>query len=285
MKKLFTTKKAGFTMIELIVVLAILGIMASLTVPSLSGFVKDAQIKDCRAKVSDIRRSYIQEAVDKGAEDPKKYESLILMDQIMKRYDGTTDSWEDPEDEEDKTGSQKKKLYSGICQNGGVYVVSFTGNSELLVSCTYEGHSDGKVDVSYVGIRTLEDEVYKEGSTIYNYFKEKGEKASLDSTGKNFAPIVQRLLQSIGIDITNTSSWRIYKLPANGSDGGETGYNIFWTEEKIDDMDFDTPINVTKYNTDTGKFYYGQAKVGKHRDYSSNGLKIINVTDVKWTEI
>lgn len=272
-------------MIELIVVLAILGIMASLTVPSLSGFVKDAQIKDCRAKVSDIRRSYIQEAVDKGAEDPKKYESLILMDQIMKRYDGTTDSWEDPEDEEDKTGSQKKKLYSGICQNGGVYVVSFTGNSELLVSCTYEGHSDGKVDVSYVGIRTLEDEVYKEGSTIYNYFKEKGEKASLDSTGKNFAPIVQRLLQSIGIDITNTSSWRIYKLPANGSDGGETGYNIFWTEEKIDDMDFDTPINVTKYNTDTGKFYYGQAKVGKHRDYSSNGLKIINVTDVKWTEI
>lgn len=285
MKKIFIAHKSGFTMIELIVVLAILGIMASLTIPSLSGFIKDAQIKDCRSKVSDIRRSYIQDAVDKGAKDPKRYESLAMMDQIIKRYGGTTNNWEDGEEEEDKTGSQKKKIYFGICENGGAYVVSFTGDSKLLVSCTYEGHSDGKVDVSYVGIRTLEEEIYKEGSTIYNYFEQKGEKASLDSTGKNFAPIVQKLLESLGIDITNTSSWRIYRLPSDGSDNGETGYNIFWTEEKIDNMDFDTPINVTKYNTDSGTFYYGQAKVGKHRDYTSNGLKIINVTGVQWTEI
>jgi type IV pilus assembly protein PilA len=55
MKK--NTKKKGFTLIELIVVIAVLGILSAVAVPRLTGFQEDARIAADKATFDTITRS------------------------------------------------------------------------------------------------------------------------------------------------------------------------------------------------------------------------------------
>lgn len=114
----------GFTMIELIVVLTIIGILAALTVPSLMGFIEDSYTKDCRSKISDIERLYVDVVVDKGIEEPQKYESFTIVDNIMKNYGAVNSDGSDiitGDEDKDETGTEKIKYYKGICPKGGEY--------------------------------------------------------------------------------------------------------------------------------------------------------------------
>lgn len=298
MKNKFSNNN-GFTMIELIVVLVVLAIIAAFTVPSLSGFVEDAKAKDCRSKVNDIKRLYIDAVIDKGEKHPKQYESFYIIDKIIiDKYGGKTQERE-TEEKVDKTGSKKEKVYTGICPSGGAYLLSFenpteTENTEtvveddeedeeenikaetkLLISCSCEGHTEDKASVSRIGIRTIENEIKKKDSEINKYFKDH-EGSTLDSTGQNYAPVIQKVLDKLGIDTKNTSSWRVVK---NGND-----YDIYWTETNISDLPDGTEIYVTKYNYSTKKFYYGKTTVGSHSD-KKNSIKHINVDNVEWKEI
>src|SRR5690606_38470278 len=47
----FQQKKNGFTLIEIIIVVAIIGILAAITIPSYSQYVKDAQRSACLSEV------------------------------------------------------------------------------------------------------------------------------------------------------------------------------------------------------------------------------------------
>lgn len=96
------------------------------------------------------------------------------------------------------------------------------------------------------------------------------------------------MLSEIGIDITETSSWRIYKLGDKADNNGEWGFNIFWTETKIDNLPEKTEFQVLKYNTGTKKYYYGTAQVRTDTMPGTNPpvqMNVINVSNTKWTEV
>ena len=296
----------GFTMIELIVTITVLAVIAAFTAPSLLGFVDDAKAKDCRSKIADIKHLYSEEAVDMGVDNPSGYENFNLVDSAIKKSGGTySDGKTIPElsdEEREKTGIEKYRFYTGLCPQGGEYVISFddmiTDNTKtiMLVACTYPGHTEEKVSVSLIGLHTLNNAINDPKSKIYQYYVTDNKGGHLDSTGKIYAPDVQKMLAAIGLDISSNSSWRIEKLTQQTETSDpdkEWGYNIFWTEAKIDDYEIDPEtgygpdVQVIKYNTGTQKYYYGTGKVKKH-EWAKPGneydFNVMDFTGTVWTE-
>ena len=63
-RKAFNNKK-GFTLVEMIVVIVILGILLAIMVPQLIKYVDKAKAVQCRADVSYIMKEYQIEALEK----------------------------------------------------------------------------------------------------------------------------------------------------------------------------------------------------------------------------
>lgn len=129
--------KSGMTMIEIIVVLTILAILAAVTVPSLMGFIVNADEKDCTARRSDIKKSYTQYLVDNGYQSPSNTVVENAIESVLeKKASGTTSI----------TGSDGKSYtgYQGICEKGGVYYYRMEGSGtaqKIVLTCSLHGET------------------------------------------------------------------------------------------------------------------------------------------------
>lgn len=72
-------KRSGFTLIELIVVIAILGILALFLVPSFIGYAKDAQQATCEGNMNSIQRAYYFQMARQGSG-----ENSELLEKVLK---------------------------------------------------------------------------------------------------------------------------------------------------------------------------------------------------------
>lgn len=106
--------KKGFTLIELIVVIAILGILALFLVPSFLGYTKDAQKATCEANRHIIERSYTFYKA-KNAEE-------ITLSEYIKSDDG-------------------KEYQGSKCPAGGVYTYD-DANGKVI--CSIHGEDEDK---------------------------------------------------------------------------------------------------------------------------------------------
>lgn len=138
----------GFTMIELIVTITILAVVAAFTIPGLMGFVDDAYAKDCRARMNDVERRYVDEAVNLGVDYPAGYKNFNLVELIMKKMNAAYENGDpiivDTANIKDTSKAKTNENYAGICPRGGIYKILLTeqsdGSATLVFECNYQGH-------------------------------------------------------------------------------------------------------------------------------------------------
>lgn len=122
-------KKKGFTLIELIVVIAILGILALFLVPSFIGYAHDAKESICNSTMTSIQRAYqFQMAKQESNEDRS------LLEKVMKN------EFDD---------------FSTLptCPTGGIYYVIDDGSdgvSAFKVACTEHSNVLGKIPTQII---------------------------------------------------------------------------------------------------------------------------------------
>lgn len=124
-------RKDGFTLIELIVVIAILGILALFLVPSFIGYAKDAKAAICDSNLVSINRAY-QSKLTKLGESENQALLLDVLNNKDNEYFSTT-----PE-----------------CPSGGIYstraYTDSTGKSAYNVYCTEHSETESTIPVQII---------------------------------------------------------------------------------------------------------------------------------------
>lgn len=257
--------KSAFTLVELIVVIAILGILALFLVPSFMGYAKDAQKAVCQANMHNIIREY---EVSAAHNLPKNItEAKNLLDDIYETHHA---------DSKSGSGFYTGGMYSGICGNDGNYG-NMISDDFMILTINCSEHGDGIIDIielekklSSISFTDIKNFRYE---SLDAYFK--NSHTSIDSEAKgvdsnayypytSFAQAIEVKLKEQGIDTTGRS-WRMFK--------NKVEYNLFLTDEKItiDNANAGDTINCTKYDIVKKEVIYGKVKVKL-----SNGYPIID---------
>lgn len=149
-------KNAGFTLIEIIVTLTVLGIVAAFSAPSFTGFIEDANAKDCKAKITDLTKAYTNQLVENRVTTPGSTVDTDVMEKVLA----------------DKGASKSGELtYTGLCPDGGTYTiktVAAASDSKLttmILSCSKHGDQE-VVTGNYAQIVSIA--IHTPTTTTYN---------------------------------------------------------------------------------------------------------------------
>ncbi len=113
--KIKKTKTHGFTLVEIMIVVAIIGLLAAVAIPNLLRAKKESQITGCRQNLGTIKAAIIQYGFDKSDDQE------VTMDDIVKYMN-----------------------HPPKCPSGGEYEVTTVGEDP---TCTIEGHTLHKEDM------------------------------------------------------------------------------------------------------------------------------------------
>lgn len=153
-----TTKK-GFTLIELIVVIAIIGVLAAILVPAMLGYVRKSKVSGANSAASTIQKAIntaLVEMDEEGIDVGGKYVLTGTGDKLAKAKSNDDDAKWDDAKLQTKVGNymDKAKNYKidalcdgGVCQAVGAAKDStYTGTAPAgVVSVdTYTKYSDKK---------------------------------------------------------------------------------------------------------------------------------------------
>ncbi len=112
MKK--TTK--GFTLVELIVVIAIIGVLAAILVPALMGYIADAKVNACNANAKNIYNATADLATKHAAQGTGCVTGRIVKD--VNRNTAYMTGLPTPDEIDDQLGSGSDYVYLIRCTDG-----------------------------------------------------------------------------------------------------------------------------------------------------------------------
>lgn len=143
-----TTKK-GFTLIELIVVIAIIGVLAAILVPSMLGYVKKSKVSSANSAAASIQKA-INTALIEIDEETERASDIgsLAYDSSSKAFTlhaqaSFTGAWTDTEITDTKVkgkidhyiGKNKKCGYAAVCDGGACAAVA--ANLDKTYTGTY----------------------------------------------------------------------------------------------------------------------------------------------------
>lgn len=237
----------GFSLAELVVVIAILAIIAAVAIPSITGLVRDAQYSACKTSAEAVYRDYIYQisSVDKLSSNQEYFK---VFDKLMQ--------------EDYHASPAGNRSYTGICPQGGTYTCVISDNGSLGIFCSV--HQDVVESEGYSFIVTLADLKVPQ---IDNYFKNRTN-SSVDSTADfsdvTYTPTasyVEDALRKAGIN-PSSGCWKIYK-----GDKINSKLEYYWTYEDIRNIDPGKRVSTVCYIPETKELITGTMVVGTNKPY------------------
>lgn len=254
-RKAFNNKK-GFTLVEMIVVIVILGILLAIMVPQLIKYIDKAKAVQCRADVSYIMKEYQIEALEK---DPGNAEAACaLLESIVLEHNGKL-----KKEGEIFNGG----IYSDVCTSKGLYTCTFD-YSYKTVTVTCSEHDEEQIEIKkladVLGKLDFTDILNFPHKNLNDYFKNgrtsiNSEALSTGGYGSygSLAKVIEAKLQEQGINMAGRS-WRMDKE-------GDT-YNLFLTDsQKITTEMEGNRVACTQYDIKNNKVIHGTIEISTEK--------------------
>ena len=275
----------GFSLVELIIVIAIMAILVAVLAPQYIKYVAKSREGVCRANLSELERMCSLEFIfnDPSGLDDTAREAACrrIMAETL-----TTAGFAD-----DGQGD-----YDGVCSGKGTVSIQYDGGYHLVyLECSEHGAVDNstaryqlafvnavsaiaKINGTELPANVKDSEKFKKAQKLWTDYWTTGsdKRDSLDSTstnngsGSSYASQLQDFLsEAFGVDASK-GSWRIYKK--------DSQFNVFLTETDVTTVpDQKTKFAVTKFDltTDPPTKTTGTTVISS----KSNGPQTYNIID------
>lgn len=238
--------KKGFTLVEIIVVLVIIGILMALAVPAVMSYIKKA----ADTKLISEARTVMVASKEKGIELVKEGKLHQLTSSVSKTDIINRSEIEDGQLMEIQLNSAKNGAGSFVVKIQDAYVRYDDAKQSYEVLDSYNTLYTKAEEIRDALLTGAATEVFEE------YFKQPG-KVVLNSEGANKGKEVRRLLEEAGLASGDDYSFRVYK------DANLNTYTITISERRVtmDDLNKKEKVNVIQYDYSAYKGFSGTPEI------------------------
>ncbi len=232
-KALASWGNAGFTLVEIIVVLVILAILAAMLIPSLTGYIDKADSKACAVNRSQVMRYYMASAAFQSYQVSNV---IPLLEEALAECGGTRIS---------------ASSYQASC--GGICTITYSEDKARILSIYCNLHGGGYTAPNVPFAIALKDLNLNLPTAIDSTAPDENE------AGDSFKKQILDYFAANGIyslDELNISSWAI-----SAKDASKDYPNMWFSDQDITACNVGDQVRVIKYNSKSGTYTAGYSTI------------------------